>query len=902
MTTAQAIQLTDIHALADAEAPDLSRAIAAFLEQGEPEHEGERADDAMSLEQLRAALAQAGKQHDKKQRQSQAHETWKRYLAQPNDQVAPQMGLAELIVALYEKKTPAARAAIIVIAEEAPLVFGLWGGLKRVFKRAEDDKDYEIFFALGIRFDVSLQDRGDVGKGTLIYLRRRAARALRLLGKASHELYPQAAVEAMRRYPVGTTVWSTWIAAHIITATSKKWGAPQKLAKEKKFRPPYREAWERSPDPLMLLLETCRSDMAASFAIGGLRELFPDTLRKVSTEWLARLASRPLPSAHDFLVDTLEASPDFHQGKLASIGLKDAVLELLASPSPKARKYAIEYARGHAADMPAERLVALLDSFPDTVKFAIALLTARPARTLGIRMLGRLLRFDAARKWATTALDGEFQKSEITEDFLVELLFTNAGRGGPRDWAESFIKKKLAPTELPLSFWLRVLDDPRLEDTFHIDGFAFERLSKYPLDAVPADWLLDALGRDDIGSSVSAWLEKADKLPPSLDIERVRGLVFDPAKRNVAFTILGNPKLVAPRDVGLPWLLALARRADPALHSWAHRYLLTHVKPELFAPGNGSGKPNLEGGVARLFELASGPKEPEAIRTFAQLYLRCHHPKVGKTEPEAKQLNIKPAIPRTAYTEALVWPCLWDLRADVRRFGVTIARVELRRWNAQSRVYELAESNAKEVRNLAYDALVSAGDPDADPEFALKLDELDAAQIFSMTESRKRSTRDVAMELIRKHYGRLGGAERLGWLMQSADREVRLFAVRLLWEKHRPKRGPRDTRQPFTDLEALRGLLRRLLFMVPAVRSMEKLDQARAKKLPASIAKRHVIEIVRDLGVADREFAEMVAPVLGEFTGSIAKGEWQACLSALMQLRAAHGIAVEGLVLAGVEA
>jgi hypothetical protein len=80
---------------------------------------------------------------------------------------------------------------------------------------------------------------------------------------------------------------------------------------------------------------------------------------------------------------------------------------------------------------------------------------------------------------------------------------------------------------------------------------------------------------------------------------------------------------------------------------------------------------------------------------------------------------------------------------------------------------------------------------------------------------------------------------------------------------------------------------------------MEALDQARAKKLSASVAKRHVIEVVRDLGVADKEFAEIIAPVLGEFTGSIAKGEWQACLSALMQLRAAHGLAVEGLVLQG---
>ncbi len=53
-------------------------------------------------------------------------------------------------------------------------------------------------------------------------------------------------------------------------------------------------------------------------------------------------------------------------------------------------------------------------------------------------------------------------------------------------------------------------------------------------------------------------------------------------------------------------------------------------------------------------------------------------------------------------------------------------------------------------------------------------------------------------------------------------------------------------------------------------------------------SKRRVIELVRDLGLEDESFARVVAPVLGEFTGSLAKGEWQSCLSSLVRLRAAH--------------
>jgi hypothetical protein len=188
------------------------------------------------------------------------------------------------------------------------------------------------------------------------------------------------------------------------------------------------------------------------------------------------------------------------------------------------------------------------------------------------------------------------------------------------------------------------------------------------------------------------------------------------------------------------------------------------MRPEHFAEG----KEDEKAGVARLFALASGTKEPEAVRVFAQTYLRCNHPRIGKEQPESKQLGIKPAIARQAYTLDRVWPGLWDTRGDVRRFAVLVTRAELRRWGAMARVYELAESTAKEVRKVAYDALLEAGERHADPDLALLPEELDAAQIFSMTESRMRSSRDVGIELIRKHYARIGGAERLGWLMQTS--------------------------------------------------------------------------------------------------------------------------------------
>jgi hypothetical protein len=328
--------------------------------------------------------------------------------------------------------------------------------------------------------------------------------------------------------------------------------------------------------------------------------------------------------------------------------------------------------------------------------------------------------------------------------------------------------------------------------------------------------------------------------------------------------------------------------------------LLQHVLPNQFVEAE-----DLEASVSKLFTLAMGAKEPEAIRLFAQTYLRCHHPRLSATTESAKQLGIKPKLSRDVFTEERIWPLLSDTRADVRRFAVDLTRVELRNWGAHKKVYELGDSSTKEVRNICYDALTMIGDPNADPELSLSVDELVASEVFAMTESRRRSTRDVAMEVIRKHYGRIGGAERLGWLMQSADREVRMFAVRLLWERHRPRSFPKgwqpksghvDDAGTFEDVQALRDLLRRLLFMVPPTRSAEQ-GNVRRRRIAASTVKRNVIEIVRDIAATERDFAVVVAPVLGEFANSVAKGEWHACLQALVQLRAVHPeINAEGLV------
>jgi hypothetical protein len=88
---------------------------------------------------------------------------------------------------------------------------------------------------------------------------------------------------------------------------------------------------------------------------------------------------------------------------------------------------------------------------------------------------------------------------------------------------------------------------------------------------------------------------------------------------------------------------------------------------------------------------------------------------------------------------------------------------------------------------------------------------------------------------------------------------------------------------------ALRAFLRRVLFALPPGRSMEAKEGETIRRISSSLAKRRVVEIVRDLAVDDATFANAVRPLLEEMTGSLARGEWQSCLQALCAIDAVHG-------------
>lgn len=908
------IRKADLEKLAASDATDLAEVVVSFVEQDDPTPDTPPREGVWSFSTFQQQLQRASYQRSKRRRIEAAREAWQRFLAQTDPPPPPRFELADMLVGLYERRSEQARASLLSLAKDAPLVFGIFGGLKRIYKRSEEAYDFELFASLAVRFDMEAQNRrrrseGVASRGTLVYLRRRAWRYVRSLGVALPRLYALLAAQVLARVPEDAHFESLHLASNIVGKQKAERRKSRRRGRAGKpntpvatTSTPFEEAWKLGPEPLLYLIEAAEHSSAASFAITLVRKHFPDVLRSPNVEWLERLCYRQVEPVHELLVELLASTPELHQAKLRERGLHDGVLALLTSPCEKARTYAIAYARAHAADMPVERLLRLADesrmyerfgnSYEDTAKFATEMLTAKAPRDLGLVHLGQMLEIDGTQEWSKRSILKSFGREDVPESWLVDMMY---GGDTQRAFALEFIEKKYPRGAIGPAFFVRVLDDPRQKDNYQATSEAMSALGKVPLASIDAGWLLSALTREGLSYGIGEMLQKADALPDGIDVAKLKELVFHPKYREIALQVLGNSKLVSPRDLGLGWLLALAKRADVTLHDFAHRILLQSMKPAAF---DESGK--YEAGVARLFALASGAKEPEPVRAFAQTYLRCHHPILGPTQTEAKALDLTAALDRDAYTAARVWPMLHDERADVRKFGIAIARAELRAWGYHTRVYELGDSPAKEVRTLAHEALLGAGDATADPACTLTPEELSAPGVLGMAESREQRTREVAMELFRRHYTRLGGADKLGWLMQSADREVQRFAVRILWEKHRPRALPEGYTPPkpsgevferagdFTDLDALRTLLRTVLLTLPPNRSKEARDTTGRRRLPASIVKRNVVEIVRDLGLADAAFARLVVPILSEMVGSAAKGEQQACLATLAHLDRAH--------------
>lgn len=889
------LTFADLERARASRAPDFAEQVCRYVLQPDPKENQpeepsdkefpELPEDAWTLSKLRASVAETnmwGKSPDEQWATRRA--AWQSLMASPYP--PPRLRLGDMMLEMYAEDDAWSRQALFDVFKDAQLGWGLWRGFKGIYKLAETAHDAEMLGLLACRLDILQRTRttSEIGNGTAIYMRRRAWRYLRVLGRAIPEAFPIFACQVLRHYPRDMSLAGTWVASQIwaheamIGETSGAWfDGPREKLEERA----YNDSWKISPDPLLRLLEDAENDTVCTFSIRCLEADFAEVLRTIEPAWLARIAGKRLPTVDGFVVKLLQENPEFHRSKLAGLGLEDMVVALLGSHNEDAVRYAIDYCNAHSPKIEWETLITLADQGTRTLQeFVIARLEKAPPKELGVALLIRMLGISSLENLAERLFKSGFRPSDIEADTYATLRFYH----GP--FIENFYVD--AKAEVPTGHIRRFA-----EFCAEIGGSrgrralrtAMRELGERPGSEIGAEWLKERLFDPTLGTYVNQWLSRGMLKGDELDVEWLKGLVARPSWRDLALGLLGDPALVAPHRIGSEYLLKAARHSDPRVFEFAHSYLLHHFSPLDFAMERGSERAS--DGVDTLFGLLES--SDASIRKFAASYLTLHHPELSRSSDEIQALGIKPQLSRADYSAERMRPLLFHPRLDVRVFAAEVARAELIRWNEPGLAYDLAASHHRETRVIGGEALLGIGMPAGEGTFAPPLEWLDADRAFAMAESPQKATREIAVTLIRQHYGRIGSAHKLAWLMDSPDREVRLFAVRLLWDRHRPIPGPRgEKRERFDSTQTLREFVRTVLFGLPPGR-MERRDGTSAEKpLASSVAKRRVVELIRDMAVTDAEFAKVVSPVLEEFLASQAKGEWHSCVTALAHMRAAH--------------
>jgi hypothetical protein len=635
---ASELTFQDIQSAADRRDPSLLQMITSFLEQYDPDIPDDAPDGTMSFYSLKYELLnswQLRRLEPGEARFEYRQSIWETYNKQEFD-AAPRLQLDGLLQSLFEEGGEWARQLLLQLIATAPLKWGPWRAIKQLFKRAEENDDYEIVGAVAVRCDVELSAgpsySNDVTAGTLAYLRRRGWRYLRQLGQALPELYPSAAVHFLRWYPQqdgwnADDIWrKMWISNHIFfhEHRSKHGGryygrggftygsyynkAPDSLSKHRA----YPDTWKHSPAPLMDLLLLARSEKVTQFAIDVLLDEFKKEVRDLPLSQLIRLGQRPFGPIQEFIKKLIEENPSFQKAQFKELGLHELVVDFfLKSRSEDVRKYAIAYAQDYATDLPMETLLDLLElGYSDVNKFVEKQISKRdPREDLGLDGLQRLFLNSSSFELAKKLLKKGFRPSEIPREWFKALLFSD--QWDVIEYSRTFLEKEYPKENIDVAWFQELLTDTRINEGYYgyrVRDYATSNMRK-KAGKLDVDWIKEALLNSDLQWTIREWINDEKIKPKQLDVAWFKLLVDENAWNDsdwvasqkarethwisdfsypyslssFALDIFRAGTIFKPQELGLDWLLGQLQRSDETYRGFAAECLAKHFNPTDFA-------------------------------------------------------------------------------------------------------------------------------------------------------------------------------------------------------------------------------------------------------------------------------------------------------------------------------
>lgn len=524
--------------------------------------------------------------------------------------------LYKILFLLWNDNSAYARWVLIDVIRKVPLKYGLWRALKHIYKASEARNDYQLLGEIAARIDSEYSH--DYTHATKAYMRRRAWRYLRKLGESLPACYPEAAAQFLTAYSANTHWENTWVANHIMFHNAKSYSMDSfyvynrgNVIKNRAFS----ELWQRSPEPLLRLLETARSEEARRFASESLKHDFEVMLRSVEPQWVVKLTALPVNSEvlDNFIVWLLNNSASLEQQQFRALGLHEAVLSLLHSKSTTAQQYASEYVKAHVRDLPLDNLLQLAQlSNANIVKLVQQLITEHDPRTeVGLAAWSVLLQTQKHATFAEKVLLKHFGRKELTSEWFEQLILKATRQ------SYNFVSKHLLnihpAKDLGVAFFQSITEQLWDSDEYYsteFQDFALAQVAELDINQLSPDFVQKALLHSNTTYTIQSWLEDEALKMSHLPLDFYKALAYEPDWKGHSFiqtlkqsesrwaqdlsfdeslseevlTWLSDVRRFAPADLGFEWLMQLVNREEAQYHDFAIELMTKAFIPADFAP------------------------------------------------------------------------------------------------------------------------------------------------------------------------------------------------------------------------------------------------------------------------------------------------------------------------------
>ena len=325
-------------------------------------------------------------------------ELWEQIQKIDSSLIPARLKMDSVLIDLYETNSLFARTQLFEIIRYIPLRYGVWHGIKSIFRKSIEDGDWEMFGICAIRFEeeskkgkVAVKNRyyfnpetyesahqnrfyysynsnPDISKNSLRWLTRRAWMVMREVARIEPDLYANLAVEVLRE--ITTINWwelkKGWLLPHIISKGLLEVQATRKsvLIKDPEDYDEYYEdlssrafpeLWALDIAPILRLFETARCEEIRNYAILLLNYDFADSMSELPLDFISRVLACKTYEGVDLVYKWLSTNCGFTQDEFIDRGVHTITISLLkagvAVSHDDASEFAAHYITNHAQEL-----------------------------------------------------------------------------------------------------------------------------------------------------------------------------------------------------------------------------------------------------------------------------------------------------------------------------------------------------------------------------------------------------------------------------------------------------------------------------------------------------------------------------------------------------------------------